>query len=91
MLHDLGYSSGEKRGAEVPADAFGFLAVMAFGLPMFVAKWARYGGAPSCGAAPRRYREAQSRVPADLAICANWLGAWRTIEKTRRGSGLRNA
>lgn len=44
MLHDLSYI--ERREAQARTFlliAFGFLAVMAFGLPMFVAKWARYG------------------------------------------------
>ena len=44
LLHDLSYI--ERREAQARTFlliAFGFLAIMAFGLPMFVAKWARYG------------------------------------------------
>ncbi|MEP7351669.1 MAG: trehalose-6-phosphate synthase [Acidobacteriota bacterium] len=44
MLHDLSYI--ERREAQARTFlliAFGILAVMAFGVPMFVAKWARYG------------------------------------------------
>jgi trehalose 6-phosphate synthase len=44
LLHDLSYI--ERREAEARTFllvAFGVLAVMAFGVPMFVAKWARYG------------------------------------------------
>ncbi|MEP6960765.1 MAG: trehalose-6-phosphate synthase [Acidobacteriota bacterium] len=43
LLHDLSYI--ERREAQARTFlfiAFGFLAIMAFGLPMFVAKWARY-------------------------------------------------
>ena len=44
LLHDLSYI--ERREAKVRTFliiAFGILAVLAFGVPMFVAKWARYG------------------------------------------------
>jgi trehalose 6-phosphate synthase len=44
LLHDLSYI--ERREAQARTFllvAFGVLAVMAFGVPMFVAKWARYG------------------------------------------------
>lgn len=44
LLHDLSYI--ERREAQARTFlmvAFGFLAIMAFGVPMFVAKWARYG------------------------------------------------
>jgi len=44
LLHDLSYI--ERREAQARTFlliAFAFLAVLAFGLPMFVTKWARYG------------------------------------------------
>ncbi|MBI3934608.1 MAG: trehalose-6-phosphate synthase [Acidobacteria bacterium] len=44
LLHDLSYI--ERREAQARTFllvAFGFLAVMALGVPMFVARWARYG------------------------------------------------
>jgi len=44
LVHDLGFI--ERREAQARRFLFiasGFLALMAFGVPMFVAKWARYG------------------------------------------------
>ncbi len=44
LLHDLSYiERREAKARRFLLIAFLFLAVMAFGLPMFVAKWARYG------------------------------------------------
>ncbi|MBL0159889.1 MAG: trehalose-6-phosphate synthase, partial [Bryobacterales bacterium] len=44
MLHDLGYiDRREAQARTFLLFVFGVLAVMAFGVPMFVAKWARYG------------------------------------------------
>ena len=44
LLHDLSYiEHREAQARTFLLIAFGILAVMAFGVPMFVAKWARYG------------------------------------------------
>lgn len=44
LLHDLSYiARREAQARRFLLIAFAFLAIMAFGLPMFVTKWARYG------------------------------------------------
>ena len=93
LLHDLSYI--ERREAQARTFlliAFGFLAVMAFGVPMFVAKWARYGWSPELRRLLRGGRQAEPRVPTDSQRYARtgWA-AWRTIEKTHPANGPRNA
>ena len=92
LLHDLSYI--ERREAQARTFlfvAFGFLAVMAFGVPMFVAKWARYGWSAGTAQPSARRRKQKREFQPILSDVRELVGRMANDRKTFPDSGPQNA
>ena len=97
LVHDLSFI--ERREAQARTFLFiasGFLAIMAFGVPMFVAKWARYDWSLELRSLLRGGGKQQPGIPAhsERPARTGWPHGQRSRRRSRtvdRGTSETNA